>query len=195
MPSVEELIRELRVALKKDDAGLRKEVERIVRKYAKKKKKGSFEMKAGQAYYINEKNSKYAIKIFQQILERGLKGLYITRMNPQSLEFVNQENAKIIWLTSIKGKDRISPGDLTKLHATVVEFMNENEKGVVVLDGIETMITNTDFIKVLHLLQKLRDVVSEKHGVLLISIDLDTLNPQDKAHFQKEIMNEIPLKS
>ena len=120
--------------------------------------------------------------------------MYITRMNPQSLEFVNHENAKIIWLSSIRGKDRISPGDLTKIHATVVEFMNENEKGFVVLDGIETMITNTDFIKVLHLIQKLRDVVSEKHGVLLISIDLDTLNPQNRALFKKEIVNEIPLK-
>ena len=194
MVTVEELIMELRMALKKDDAYLRKEVERIVKKYGKKKKKGSFEMKAGEAYYINEKNSKYAMKIFQQVLDRGLKGLYITRMNPQSLEFVNHENAKIIWLSSIRGKDRISPGDLTKLHATVVEFMNGNEKGFVVLDGIETMITNTDFIKVLHLLQKLRDVVSEKHGVLLISIDLDTLNPQNRALFKKEIVNEIPLK-
>ncbi len=194
MVTVEELIMELRMALKKDDAYLRKEVERIVKKYGKKKKKGSFEMKAGEAYYINEKNSKYAMKIFQQVLDRGLKGLYITRMNPQSLEFVNHENAKIIWLSSIRGKDRISPGDLTKLHATVVEFMNENEKGFVVLDGIETMITNTDFIKVLHLLQKLRDVVSEKHGVLLISIDLDTLNPQNRALFKKEIVNEIPLR-
>ena len=194
MATVEEIIRELRVALKKDDAELRKEVERIVRKYGRRRKKGSFEMKAGETYYINEKNSKYAIKIFQQILERELKGLYITRINPQSLEFVNQENAKIIWLSSIRGKDRISPGDLTKIHATVVEFMKKNEKGVVVLDGIETMITNTDFIKVLHLLQKLRDVVSEKHGVLLISIDLDTLSPQNKALFKKEIVNEIPLK-
>ncbi len=194
MVTVEELIRELRFALKKDDAELRRDIERIVKKYGKKKKKGSFEMKAGEAYYINEKNSKYAMKIFQQVLDRGLKGLYITRMNPQSLKFVNHENAKIIWLSSIRGKDRISPGDLTKLHATVVEFMNGNEKGFVVLDGIETMITNTDFIKVLHLLQKLRDVVSEKHGVLLISIDLDTLNPQNRALFKKEIVNEIPLK-
>ena len=195
MPTVEKLIRELRVALKKDDAGLRRDIERIVRRYGRRRKKGSFEMKAGEAYYINEKNPKYAIKIFQQILDRGLRGLYITRINPQSLEFVNEENAKIIWLSSIKGTDRISPGDLTKLHATVVEFMKENEKGVVVLDGIETMITNTDFLKVLHLLQKLRDVVSERHGVLLISIDLDTLSPQDRALFKKEIMNEIPLKS
>ncbi|EDY34499.1 conserved hypothetical protein [Aciduliprofundum boonei T469] len=194
MPSVEELIRELRMALKKDDDELRKEVERIVRKYGRRRKKGSFEMKAGETYYINEKNSTYAIKIFQQILDRGLNGLYITRINPQTLEFANQDNAKVVWLSSIRGKDRISPGDLTKIHATVVEFMKENEKGVVVLDGIETMITNTNFVKVLHLLQKLRDVVSEKHGVLLISIDLDTLNPQDRALFKREIMNEIPLK-
>lgn len=194
MPSVEELIRELRMALKKDDDELRKEVERIVRKYGRRRKKGSFEMKAGEAYYINEKNSKYAIKIFQQILNRGLNGLYITRINPQTLEFANQDNAKVVWLSSIRGKDRIPPGDLTKIHATVVEFMKENEKGVVVLDGIETMITNTNFVKVLHLLQKLRDVVSEKHGVLLISIDLDTLNPQDRALFKREIMNGIPLK-
>ncbi len=196
MQDVEEIIRELRVALKKDDEELRKEVQRIVRKYpSRRKRKGSFEMKAGRAYYINERTPKHVIKIFKQVLDRGFNGLYITRINPDSLELANYENARIIWLSNIKGDNRVLPGDLTKIQALAVEFMKNNERGIVVLDGIETMITNTSFLKVLHLLQKLRDIVSEKRGVLLISIDLETLDKRDQALFKKEIMNEIPVKS
>jgi L-asparaginase/Glu-tRNA(Gln) amidotransferase subunit D len=195
MQDVEEIIRELRVALKKDDDELRREVQRIVRKYSyRKRKKGAFEMKAGRAYYINEKVPEHAIRILKQILDRGLMVLYITRMNPEGLEIGDYDNARVLWLTNVKGKDRISPGDLTKIHASIVEFMNDNEKGIVLLDGIETMVTNTDFLKVLHLLQKIRDVISEKHGILVVSLDLNTLNAQEQALFKKEIMYEIPVK-
>ncbi len=190
----DDIVRELRAALKKDDASLRKDVERIVRKYGKRRKKGTFEIKAGHAYYINEKVPGHARRIFMQVIERGLSGLYITRENPENLDFYDMDNAKIIWLSSIKGTNRVSPADLTKIQALVVNFIKEQERSVIVIEGIETMITNTSFLKVLHLLQRLRDAVSEKRGILVISIDMETLKPQEKALFKREIINEIPLK-
>jgi len=194
MPTVDDLIRELKLALKKDDATLRKEVERIVKKYGRRRRKGDFEIRAGQAYYINEKKPKYSRKIFQQVLEMGLGGLYISRTNPENLEFYDHENAHIYWLTSVKGEGRVNPGDLSKIQTIISSFITAHIKGVVVIEGTETMITNTDFLRVLRFMQRIRDVVSENHGILIISIDLDTLNPQEKALFKKEIINEIPVK-
>ena len=195
MPSVEEIIRELRAALKKDDETLRKEVKRIVKKYGKRTKtKGNFEIKKGQAYYINEKKPRYSRKIFKQILDRGVEGLYISRDNPEGLEFYGHENADIYWLTSVKGEKRVDPRELTQLQTVILKFIRSHQKGVVVIEGLETMITNTGFIKVLQFLQRVRDIISENHGILIISIDLDTLNSQDRALIKREIINEIPIK-
>ncbi len=195
MPTVEEIVRELKIALKKDDATLRKEVERIVKKYGKrKKKKGDFEIKAGYAYFVNEKSSKYARKIFQQILDRGFEGLYISRENPENLEFSDYDNAIIYWLTSVKGEGRVNPGDLPKIQTIISSFITKHPKGVVVIEGTETMITNTEFLKVLRFLQRIRDVVSENHGILIVSMDLDTLSTKEKALLKKEIINEIPIR-
>ncbi len=192
---MDEIISELRAALKKDDQELRREVERIVRKYGKKKHlKGSFEIKAGNAYYINEKKPIYARKIFVQVLARDIPGLYITRENPDNLGFYGIPNSQVVWLTTTKGENKISPGDLTKIQAAVVEFMKSNERGVVVLEGIETMITNTNFIRVLHLVERLRDVISEKKGILIITLDMDTLDTQEQALLKKEVINEITVK-
>ncbi len=195
MPTVEDLLRELKIALKKDDATLRKEVERIVKKYGRKKKrKGDFEIKAGHAYLVNEKASKYARKIFQQILDRGFEGLYISRENPDNLDFSSYDNAIVYWLTSVKGEGRVNPGDLPKIQTIISSFITKHSKGVVVIEGTESMITNTDFLKVLRFLQRIRDVVSENHGILIISIDMDILNSKEKALLKKEIINEIPIK-
>jgi len=195
MPSVEEVIRELRMALKKDDETLRKEVERIVKKYGKRRRaKGDFEIKKGQAYYVNEKKPKYTRRIFGQILDRGLDGLYISRSNPQDLEFYGYEGANIYWLTSMKGEGRVDPRDLTQIQTVILKFIRSHQGGVVAIEGLETMITNTGFLKVLQFLQRVRDIISENHGILIISIDLDTLSSQDRALLKREIINEIPVK-
>ena len=158
------------------------------------KTKGNFEIKKGQAYYINEKKPRYSRKIFKQILDRGVEGLYISRDNPEGLEFYGHENADIYWLTSVKGEKRVDPRELTQLQTVILKFIRSHQKGVVVIEGLETMITNTGFIKVLQFLQRVRDIISENHGILIISIDLDTLNSQDRALIKREIINEIPIK-
>ncbi len=189
------LLGELRRALKGSDEELRKCVESIVKKYSpRKKRRGDFQLKAGNTYYINDKSGKLGYRVFLQILNRGIPALCITRLNPETLEIKDYQNLKVYWLSSVGQKNTVSPGDLTKIYSIIAGFMKENEKAAVFLDGAETIITNTDFKKALNLFQRVRDLVSEKKGIFLLPIDLETLGEKERALFKKEMMNEIPVK-
>ncbi len=193
------IIRDLKAALKKDDEQLREEVKKIIKKYGakrKKIKKGDFSLKPGNVYYINEKNARLTYHIMEQLLERGMPALCITRVNPERFDLASRyPTATFYWLTSLRKKNSLNPSDLSKIQATVTEFLRNNDRSVIVIDGVETMIMNTtSFVKVLTLLIKIRDMISETHSILLVPIDLDTLSPQEKATFETEMMNEIPVK-
>lgn len=188
------LLSELKKALKGSDEELRKEVERIVRRYYPRRRKGDFELKAGNTYYINDKSGKMAYKMLLQILNRGLPALCITRLNPETLEMKDYQNLEIYWLSSLPHKNAVAPSDLTKIYSIIASFTKKNDKATILLDGAETIITNTDFRKTLNLLQRIRDLVSERKGIFLVPIDLDTLGEKERALFEREMMNEIPIK-
>ncbi len=192
-----EILKDLKKALKKDDTELRGEIEKIIRRYSprKKKKKADYEVHAGNSYYINEEKPHVAYNIFEQIVNKNYNGLCITRINPENFELVKRlENTEFYWLSMIGKKYSLSPGDLPKILAVIKEFLKRNERGVVLIDGIEALITNNDFTKVLRFIQNIKDAISERRGILLIPIDLNTLNSRERAMFEKEIMNEIPSK-
>ncbi len=189
------LLAELRKALREDDEKLRQTVERIVKRYhPRKRRRGDFELKAGNTYYINDKSGKMGYKVLLQILNAGLPALCITRLNPDTLEMRDYENLTTYWLSSIGRGNALSPGDLTKIYSVIAEFFKKNERGVVLIDGAETIITNSDFRKALNLFQRIRDLVSQKKGIFLLPIDLETLGDKERALFEREMMNEIPVR-
>ncbi len=189
------IITELRAALKKDDDTLRETVKRIVRKYGKHTgKKADFELKKGRTYMLNEKKPRTIRAIFNQVVEKGLPGLYITRENPEELHFSSFDNVKILWLSSIPGRSRVDPTDLTKMHSVISEFMENSEGSIVGFEGIETVITSTDFKKTLKLIQRVRDMAVEKHSIFILSVDPDTLGDKEMALIEKEVNERIPVK-
>ncbi len=189
------ILRDLSHALQGSDAELRGEIEEIIKKYRPKRRRGDFELKRGNTYYIDEKSGKLGYKILVQILERGLPALYITRMNPDTLEISGlYKNLTVYWLTSLKRKGSIAPNDLTKIYTIINDFVKENENPLVLLDGIETIITNTDFKRTLNMLQRIRDLISQKRGIFLVPINLEILEIRERALFEKEMMNKVPGK-
>ena len=192
-----EILKDLKNALKKDDPELRGEIEKIIRRYSprKKRKRGDYEVHAGNSYYINEERAHVAYNVFEQIVNKNYNGLCITRINPGNFELARRlENTEFYWLSMIGKSGSLSPGDLPKILAVIKEFLKREERAVILIDGIEALITNNDFTKVLKFIQNIKDAISERRGILLIPIDLNTLNSRERAMFEKEIMNEIPSK-
>ncbi len=187
---VESIVKDLKKALKSDD--LKGEVEKIIKKYHKKKKrevKGDYYVKAGEAYLIPEERVNLSYKVFKQILKWNYRGLYITRNKPENLEFYNLlENTEFYWISSIKGENRVSPVDLPKMLSIIKEFLKKEGRGVIMLDGADSLIINNGFNKFLKFIQNAKDAVSEHHGILLVPINTKTIEDREMALLENELM-------
>ncbi len=188
--TVEDIIRELKRALKSEN--LEVEIRRIIRKYSPKRKKGDFEIRRGNSYYVDERKPHLALKIFEQILDKKYAGLCITRTNPKNFELGKKfDRVNFYWLSAMKSSRTLSPGDLPSIFAKIKDFLNRETKAAVFMDGIDTLIINNDFAKVLKFLQSTKDAISEKRGVLVLSINMDALDEKQKAMLKSELI-EIP---
>jgi hypothetical protein len=109
------------------------------------------------------------------------RGLMVTREYPDNIrERYSIQVTPIIWLTETPGERRVAPTSLAVLTDTVIRFMESNPNSIVLLDGIEYLITFNDFKKVLRYLDSLNETTWITKARLLIAV-----NP--KAYDDKEL--------
>ena len=83
-------------------------------------------------------------------------------------------------------EDTVRPKDLEKLSLSAEQFL-AREKGVVLLDAIEYLVTNNNFLTVLRLVQSIRDQVAVNSGVLLLSVNPSTLDTHQMTLLEREV--------
>lgn len=64
---------------------------------------------------------------------------------------------------------------------------NAPEGGIVLLDGLECLITNNNFLTVLKFVQSLRDRVAVNCSILLIALNHSTLDAHELKLLEKEV--------
>ena len=83
----------------------------------------------------------------------------------------------------------IAPGDLTKVQNAIKIFLtaNKEKSTVILLEGLNMMVTNTDSKGFLKVAQKLKDDVYQAHSILLIPIDPTTMEQREFKLFLSEL--------
>ncbi|MDH7508138.1 MAG: DUF835 domain-containing protein [Methanomassiliicoccales archaeon] len=147
----------------------------------------SFALEKGCTYIIKEKVPNKAYSIFSDAINRGARGLIVTRSYPPKLKKKYEiRNSMIYWLTNVGMDNAIRPKDLEELSFKLEKFISTNESALVIIDGLEYMITNNDFTTVLKFVQSLRDQVAIKNAVLLISFNPLTVEPHNLKLLEEE---------
>lgn len=137
--------------------------------------------------YLIEDEGDKAIELYQEILEAGLKGLLVTRQFPKKVKKkYGFKNVTMIWLSNVDRANAVRPKNLEKFSLNIERFLSE-EQGVILLNGIEYLITNNDFRTVLHLIQSLKDQVAIKESILLIPISEKTLDRHEIDMLENEV--------
>ncbi|MDY6960081.1 MAG: DUF835 domain-containing protein, partial [Halobacteriota archaeon] len=101
------------------------------------------------------------------------------------------EKTPIVWLTrkEVEGENCIHPNDLiTKLQSTLNNFISEAEDGVILLDGLEYLVTQNDFEMVLKFIQAINDDLMVSSSRLITPIDSEALDPRDFHSLKKEMV-------
>ena len=130
-----------------------------------------------------------AFRVFSDLSFHGVPGLCLTRDNPDELQGkygIHPENILLISSREIKGWKHVS--NIQKVNRAVSEFLENNVSPIVIMDGLEYLISRFEFENVYTFIQEARFDFMEKKGILLIPVHPQTLSDRERALINSEIM-------
>lgn len=147
----------------------------------------------GNAYIIQTKGPVFGLNIFEkELVKTKNRGLCITRTHPSKLKrSAILDNVTKIWLSKTPEKDSVSPGNLTKIAHIISQFLKTYPKGIILFDGLEYLINNNDFPRVLKFVEAEHEKIVLSKSVLLIPISPSTMSTKNYEILEKELINTI----
>ena len=141
----------------------------------------------GSVYLVEEAQPDAVYRLFREIRASGRRGFGISRMHPDKLrDRLDDPNLPVLWLSNVAKEGSVRPQDLERLAGAAEQFLGR-EKGVILLDGLEYLLTNNNFLTVLRFLQSLRDQVALHQGVLLVSMIPSALEGHQRTLLEREV--------
>lgn len=145
-----------------------------------------FPIERGFIYLVKEKRPNIAFAVFNEAVSHGAMGMLVVREHPNRLRQMHSFNAtKILWLTRRVGVDHIDPTELSLLSLEITKFVGTAQKSVVLLEGIEYIITQNDFESVLRFVNHLHDFVLAHDSAVIIVIDPRVLSTRELALLER----------
>lgn len=143
----------------------------------------------GHCYIIEEEKLDKSLRLFTDTLGKGYTGLCITRTNPKHLKGVTEmEDVNIMWLTDKESETEATiPAVLERIMYEISDFLRQVEQGVLILDGIEYLISNNGFDAVLRFIRRMVDEFSESKSVLLVAVSPFTLKERELKIMEREM--------
>jgi hypothetical protein len=113
-----------------------------------------------------------AIKLFNILLEKGKKGIIITRNHPDKLVgAVPTNNLDMYWFSTEDFDYVIHPWDISSLFKIVKSFVNKNNQGIILLNGLEYLSTYNNNNILFNLVSSMSRLVSNSNAKFFLSID------------------------
>lgn len=142
-------------------------------------------------YLVEEERPETSYKLYVKMLESGMNGLCVTRNYPAKIKArFNLKDTIVYWLSNVGRENTIRPKDLEKLSISLEQFLQKKE-AIILLDGLEYLITNNNFITVLRLIQSLRDQVAINQSILLMAVNPSTLESHQLNLLEREVDTTI----
>ena len=135
--------------------------------------------------YISESEEKI-MKLFAYSVVYGRPGLCITRKNPEMLTekySLKPQHIRLLSSTPIKGFQVLS--NLQEVSLEISNFL-KNGGGIVLLDGLEYLVSRFSFNSVYSMLQEKRFNFLAAKSVLLIPVNFEALTSQERALLASE---------
>ena len=140
------------------------------------------------SYLVEEDRPETSYSLFLNALKKGMKGYCITRNYPAKIRSkFDLKETPVVWLSNVGRDNAIRPKDLEKLSLSLEQFLSQSGGGIVLLDGLEYLITNNNFITVLRLIQSLRDQVAINQSILLMAVNRSTLESHQLNLLEREV--------
>lgn len=148
-----------------------------------------YSLEHGYSYVIKEEIPDQAYDIFKDAVKHGVPCLCVTREYPEKVkDRYDIKAVPFLWLSMDQEKSYArDPSNLALIYSDVKTFISENKSCMVLLSGLEYLISQNDFAKVLKLLQHINDKIAVTDSVLLAPISPLTLPESQLKLLEKEM--------
>lgn len=147
-------------------------------------------LKSGSSYLFTSKGVARAYDVLKKLLSEGRRGLVITRTHPTRVQQLYGLGCPIMWIAkaskTASGVISLEPTRLMKIHSTISDFIKANPGSVVLLDGLEYLITENGFGPVMKAVQLTNEEVAMSGSFLLVPVDPRTLETQQIGFLERE---------
>ena len=114
-------------------------------------------------------------------------GLIVTRAFPNDVrnKYLIQ-TTPILWLSTVQGTQNMDPAKLALLTDYITNFMESSQNGVVLVDGIEYLVTSNDFQKVQKAIDRWTEVAMTSKCRLILSVDAKAFDVKELATMERD---------
>ncbi len=142
----------------------------------------------GSVVIIQEKKTYLSYALIRRLSNEGMKCMIIGREPPervQSVRFIRINEDDVIWLTTLVGKRCVNPTHLGNVQNSLTRFIDSSRRGIVLIDGLEYLISNNGFDAVLKFINRIEDMIITTGTTVVVSIDPRTLDAQHLALIER----------
>ncbi len=148
-----------------------------------------YDLDTGVGYLVEEEISAVSYDLFVDFVTHGGVGLCITRDFPEKVRRKNKlKKTPIIWLSKAEKDYALEPEKLSQLYHQVENFLKRTDNAVILLSGMEYLITHNTYRSVLKFIQLLNEQIAIHDATLLVPISPETLDKQDLKLLEREMV-------
>lgn len=145
-------------------------------------------LEPGHSYLVEEPEPKHAFGMFGELARLGFPSLGITRMHPNNVKVeYGLKGISMLWLAKAEVDEGISPSSLGILRDTIEAFMKMHEESVVLLDGLEYLISINGFDLTLKFLHDVFESVVLRGARLIVSLNPATVDKKQLALLERHM--------
>jgi hypothetical protein len=145
----------------------------------------------GKPYLIYERSNEIGMKIASKVAIEGNPLIIITREIQNNIKDLKNVKYALISFDEIDGA--FNPGELSRLQEFILN--NIKEKTVMYMDCVDYFISmNSNQSNVLKFISLIKDRILKTKGIILISVNKDSLDKTAISFLEKEIKNIINFK-
>lgn len=149
----------------------------------------ALDLERGYSYLIKTDDPDPAFRIFEDYLLHGIPGMCISREYPEKLKKrYRLDGAKMLWLSYDRDIPYArEPTNIPLIFSEVKSFLDSDREVVVLVSGLEYMISQSTYIKVLKFVQLLNENVAVKNSLLLLPLSPGTLEEREVRLLEREL--------
>lgn len=119
--------------------------------------------------------------------EQPKPGYIVSRRNPARIaEEFGFKDVQVTWVSTAPGEGAVDPSKLGLIAQNIMDFLQTHREGVVLFDGIESVMVHNDFNRTARMLGQINDFVMQYQGYLLLPVDPRAFDARELAMIQKD---------